>query len=322
MNHHELSLEEVARVANGLGAESIRNLSSLLPAVDAKYGERSLGQVEAFLNMIKPTDLDRLLTGEASIKIEEVIRKFFDKNGRMIPMAGMKSAVCDPNKDFHLIQPQMVEEVDFANRILRLHGTLGIDTDISGEQMFYATKTLLDTLRVDPRTTNLLNAVYLPVIIPKTEIGDIGTLIEQWLVGVDKSHKKTFGERAFNNYLKGALTKAVSIVSESRHDRLIEQMKQGPIIGLYFPNPLQGFSVDADREQMATLPEEFILSGLDAIIGMIMYPDVLARDWKTPGIDLAAFFFRSADGSLCFRASGGNLGDARGRCSGGLFFSR
>jgi len=330
MNHHELSLEDVARVASGLGVDSIKNLCGLLPVANAKYGGRTMGQIEAFLNMIKPADLDRLLVGEASIKIEEVIRKLVDKNGRMIPMADMKSAVCDPNRDFRLIQPRMVEEVDFANRILRLHGILEIDTGITGEQMLYAVRDLLTILKAVPRTANLLNATYLPIVIPKTEVGDIGTLIEQWIEGVGRSYKKSFGERIFSNYLKGSLEKAVSIVPESRHDRLVERMRREPIIGLYFPNPLQGFSVDADREQMTNLPEEFTLSGLDAIVGMIMYPDVLARNWNTPGIDLAAFSFRSAGLSLCFEAYGGRLG-ALGRgslgfadvvYSGGLFFFR
>ena len=54
-------------------------------------------------------------------------------------------------------------------------------------------------------------------------------------------------------------------------------MNHASTVGIYFPNPLQGFSVDAGWEQMATLPEGFILSGIDIIIAMIMYPDILTQ---------------------------------------------
>jgi hypothetical protein len=105
-------------------------------------------------------------------------------------------------------------------------------------------------------------------------------------------------------------------------------MKQGPVKGIHFPNPLQGFSIKASREQMLTLPKGFILSGLDTAIAMIMYPDVLARGYLTPGLDLAALSWQSADYSLFFRAdvsrldfdNSDGLAVDYGNYSGGLLF--
>ena len=130
-----------------------------------------------------------------------------------------------------------------------------------------------------------------------------------------------------NNYRKGDLGGKVSVVDGSRHDQLISRMKEGLVIGLHFPNPLQGFSINASREQMSTLPEGFILSGMDTPIAMVMYPDILARDWDTPGLNLA-LQWQSAGYSLYFWACGGSLGFGRtaglagasGSYSGGLLF--
>lgn len=145
----------------------------------------------------------------------------------------------------------------------------------------------------------------------------------------------------FPNHYQGQLVGKVRIVAESRHDQLITKMKQGPVIGIHFPNSLQGFSVHADREQMSTLPpvrrspkgeggEGFILSGMDTPIAMVMYPDILAQVCDAPSLDLSAFSWQSPDRSLRFETTGsrldfrsdGSLDGAYDDCSGGLLFLR
>ncbi|MBD3282389.1 MAG: hypothetical protein GF387_02155 [Candidatus Portnoybacteria bacterium] len=67
---------------------------------------------------------------------------------------------------------------------------------------------------------------------------------------------------------------------------------------------------------------------MDTLIAMAMYPDILARDWNTPGLDMAALQWRSADCSLLFKARGDKLGfvstdflaRALDSSSGGLLF--
>jgi hypothetical protein len=61
---------------------------------------------------------------------------------------------------------------------------------------------------------------------------------------------------------------------------------------------------------------------------MIMYPDILARDYNTPGMDLSALQWQSAGYSLSFVSYGdrlsfglyGDLSNALDDYSGGLFF--
>ena len=252
----------------------------------------------------------------------------FDKHGRRIP-EGLQTDVCDANRKFRLEQPKLKAEVDYANRITRLYGCLSMDTSITAEQFKTETERLLAMIRDNPQIVNIVNGVCLPVILPQLTIDDLGIALEQYLEAVDKSYAKTFSDRKFYNYRKGTLVNEVSIVDKSRHNQLIERMKQGPVIGIHFPNPLQGFSINADREQISTLPEGFILSGMDIPIAMAIYPDILARDYNTPGLDMAALSWQSVGDSLGFKAFGGRLGFAGtvyladacgGTCSGGLLF--
>lgn len=150
------------------------------------------------------------------------------------------------------------------------------------------------------------------------------------LLAVNHSYKQEFPDRKFNNLRQGTLAGQVNMVDVSRHKQLIERAKKKPVVGLYFPNPLQGFSVDASREQMNDLPEGFYLSGLDTVIAMIMYPDILARDVKIPGLYLTALQYKSPEYYLYFKANDDKLSFgatdylsvAGGSYSGGLSFLR
>jgi len=295
--------------------------------VTCKYADWTRGQVEALINIIGEDNARGLLTGDISAKFEEVIRKLIDRHGRRIP-EGLQANVCDANRSFRLDQPVLESDVHYANRITQLHGCLSVDTGVTAKQFKAETERLLVLIRDNFQIANITNGVWLPVILPKLTTDDLGTALEQYLKGVGNSYAKTFSDRKFYNYRKGILAGKVNIVDGSRHGQLIAKMKQGSVMGIHFPNPLQGFCINASREQMLTLPEGFILSGLDTPIAMMMYPDILARDWNTPGLDMAALSWQSADYSLYFRARGGGLGfghtdglaRAYGNYSGGLLF--
>lgn len=295
-----------------------------------KNGNVTLEQVEADINKLGGQEIwNAWPRGEKTVTVEDAIRLFFDKHGRRIP-EGLQTNVCDANKNFRLDQPMLDEEIDFANRILRLHECLYIDTDVTAEQLKAETERLLALIRDNSQIANIANSdgVCLPVVLPQLVTDDLGNELQLYLTGVGRSYAKTFGDRKLDNHLTDNLTNKVMIAPGSRHDQLINRIKGGPIIGLHFPQSLQGFSINASREQMSTLPEGFILSGMDTPIAMVMYPDVLARDFITPGQDVAALQWQSAGCSLYFKAgdgglafgSAGKLSFALEEYSGGLLF--
>ncbi|MAG12746.1 hypothetical protein CL630_02965 [bacterium] len=267
------------------------------------------------------------LQGEFEVALKRVVNILFDKHGRRIPK-GLSANVCDANREFYLRQPDLLTETHYVNRMMRLRDMLGVNMNISAEEFKNETEHLLRLLRGDVLTANLTNGVYLPVVLPKLQHNDLGVELERCLAAVGKSYVGMFPEREFRNRREGALDGAVSIVPGSRHKQLIKRMKKGPVIGLYFPSSLQGFSVDAAREQIASLPKGFILSGLDIVIAMIMYPDVLVHDWGVRGFDLVALSWQSAEYSFFFAVGNDlpyfdntyNCVDAYRGDSGGLLF--
>ena len=295
--------------------------------VTSRYADWTRGQVEALINIISEDNAKGLLAGDISAKFEKVVKKLFDKHGRRIP-EGLSARVCDADRDFRLNQPELEQDFDYASRIMRLHGCLGVDTGIIAEQFKQETERLLALIRDNSHIANIASGIWLPVVLPQLTTDDLGTTLEQYLEGVGKSYAKTFSDRKFYNHRKGVLAGEVSFVDGSRHEQLIVKMKQGPVMGIHFPNPLQGFSINASREQMSTLPEGFILSGMDTPVAMEMYPDILVCNWSTPSLDLAALSWRSAGYSLGFGADdaglvfggAGDLAYADDCYSGGLLF--
>lgn len=224
----------------------------------------------------------------------------FDNRGRRIPR-NLQSAVCDSNTNFYLLQP----EIDYTDRLGRFKEYCQ-NADISSDEFQEKIEQIYEYVGQDERILNLKNAVCLPIILSKQDIADYGQILEKLLESVGRAYENQFPNRKFYNHRKGTLKNQVSIVHDS-HNRLVERMKQEQVVAIYFPNPLQGFSVNAQREQMKELPENILLAGgFDTATAMIMYPDILAC-WKAPGLDLAALSWGFPACALSFRADDDKL---------------
>ena len=270
-------------------------------------------------------NLDAVLRGEKKMAFEDVIRKLIDKNGRCIPKE-LTGNVCDPNKNFKLVQPK----IDYAERINSLTSLYAEMMQlISTEEFAKRSEELFEQLRNDSLLLNLLNGVWLPICLPKLEVTDYGKSLEEiFLVVAEKSYRQQFPNRSFNNYRKGELTGKVGIIEGSGHEKLLAKMAEGPVVGILF-FPTQGFSINAGRQQMAVLPESLLLSGaIDIMTAVAMYPDVLGKNYNTPGYLCAANSWQSAEYSLYAKANDGyfnfnctdNLADANDSYSSGLLF--
>ncbi len=272
--------------------------------------------------------------GDRKIVLETVIRKLFDKTGRGIPQEGMSGKVVNEDKTFGLQQPP----ADYVKRLLRLQEFFPLGTRfVTAEEFTTRSEAIIAKLGADDLMRSILKRAHLPIALPHLpglEKQDYGkTLEEVFLFAVKGSYEQYFANSeepekscTFNNNNNaGELESKVTVVDGSRHDQLIAAMGSGPVVALYFPNPLQGFSITAAREFIALLSPEFLLTGgLDIATAMTAYPDVLARDFQTPGLDMAALQWRSPGYSLVFKARagslvfGGRVLVAHGDCSAGL----
>lgn len=331
MEHHKFTVSEIATLIDALSPQGAQAVIDSKEAVEVKFGNRSLGWYEALLNKLGEENAQALLECEKSITWHDVVRTLVDKNGCVIPSRVLKNSYCNPNPDFYRRQP----EINYFERLARQKEFFPEGAGfLSAEEFEEQSRLLLDQISKDKLIKNLLKGVFLPVCFPHLKItkrnyGQISD--EVFLIAAGHSYESQFSDRGwkFYNHRKGTLKGEVEIVEGSRHDQLIKKMAQGPVPGIYFPNPMQGFSVLASREQLNFLPETLLLSGvIDAATAMVAYPDVLARDYKTPGLDLAAVSWRSAGHSLCFKAhvdsldfpGCGPLGHARDYYSGALLF--
>lgn len=289
----------------------------------------SVGELNALIkNLGGEENARKILTNDFTVEIKEAVKKLFDKNGRLIPPVGLQSKVYDPDKNFYLDQPEMKTASDFQKRLNILYESLGVKKESETKWFMDETEILLKRIRANSQIANILNSVWLPIILPKFQYDDLGEELERLLTAVEKSYKKAFSDRIFKNHLKNNLKNKVRAVCG--HENLVEELKIDFVYGIYFPNLMQGYSIKASREISSTISKDFFLSGIDAIIGMIMYPDVLARDYNTPGLDLSGLEWQSAAGySLYFEADDddltfgdtGGLSDVNVSFSSGLFFS-
>lgn len=227
-------------------------------------------------------------------------KMFFDQYGRRVPPTGMQSSIVTADPSHHFDQP---EKIDFTERLSRLQTMLRLKKPIMSAAQFEDQAALLkEYIQTLPGCANIFNGIHLPITAHRLRIEDIGQTLERSLLpAVKRSYISQFPNRWFKNHRQGEIKGKIKVVDESRYDIFLSKLKTSPLIWWYFPSALQGFGIEADREQMRTLPSDFILTGpVSMSFAFIMYPDVLARDNMVPLSDCAAVQWLSPEYSLYF----------------------
>ena len=311
------------------GKACIQALMAIKGHEQVKYGDDDIGRYEALRNRLGDPLTEKLLADQVRIVladeqtavVEKRILSVFDRISRRIwtPPSESQITVAEANRSFYL-EPPTILYAECHNRLAEFFpkGAKFASVSEFGEKI----EALGAQIRGDELVRNILNGPYFPICLPQIEAGDVGEILEGFVEAAGRSYEHHLG-RKFTNHRKGTLAGQVTIMHDS-HKRVVEKMIKGPLVGL-LTVPLQGFSIPAQREQMAGLPEFMSLAGLEFAVAMIAYPETLARDWHTPGLDLSAYQWQSAGCSLSFEADGVRLGfddrylDAGGYYSGGLF---
>ncbi len=176
-------------------------------------------------------------------------------------------------------------KINYAKRIARLQECLGIDTGITAQQFKLEAEHLWDVMiQRDPKIVSEFNIV-LPVVLPKLVTGDLGIELQLYLEGVGKSYAK-ITDREFHNYYENELDGKVKIVPGSHHNQLIKRMKQGSLVGIHLSGLLRG-----EFEPR----EQYLLSGMDIPIVVLMFPDLFGCDHNQI-LDMTALSWRNGRG--------------------------
>ena len=335
---NSLTRDEIKRVVQLLGGEdALRAMIAQMRLPDgwvgAKHGDLTQGQIEALLNMMAE-HAPALLSGEETMRFVKAVIAAFDRNGRRVPPRGLKSAVCDPDCNYFLVNPI---QINYAERLARamkhFAQVFGHDAEFctADEYRIGSEATLLE-VQNNTDVSNLANGPAFPIVLPRisNELArkqNLGQLVEMLVAVAKLAYEEKFSGRIFTNYRAGDLAGKVEVYPGSRQDDLMVMVAKAPVVGQQF-FPFQGFSINADREQVTTMPnDKVVLSGIEIIIAWAFWPDVLLKNNTTIGYHLAGLLWKSSGYSLYGYAGDGsayfarydNLGYVDDGCSAGLF---
>ncbi|MEK7065012.1 MAG: hypothetical protein AAB963_01065 [Patescibacteria group bacterium] len=327
MRHSKVTLRLVVSLLDRFGTvEDLEKFLSMwsLPEKleDPKYADETLGRCEALLNLVHalgPDVLRRWFAGELKMSFVEVVKMFFNQHG-FLDTRDITASHTDPNRDLKLtaLEGGWAEyNMALSNLVVRnerlcqfVPSDSGLILPTADEVRGFLAR--CDGIRArvkdDKLVANVLNGPNLPTFLPKFKVQDLGTFVEVLVTIAKRSYEAEFSGRTFYNHQSGNLAGKVSVVEASRFQQVIAKMAESHVPGLEFFTPFQGFSIPADYEAIALLPQEFILSALDTLMSWALYPDILLNSWSTPGYDLAGLVWGPGPRSLCGKANDGSAG--------------
>ncbi|MEK7496662.1 MAG: hypothetical protein AAB657_02025 [Patescibacteria group bacterium] len=249
----------------------------------------------------------KLIRGQLFVELKEVFIRF-DKHGRLVPPLGLESKQCDPDWAFHVKQPI----INWAERLDRLKKYLNgkLPVNIFTDEYEDRGSKILERIKKDEYLSKMLNGPYVIGVIPqlsKQVVDNYGEVLEDiFLPAVQKAHDDIFApKRAFKNYRAGELSNQVTVAENTRHDLLLQKAVEGNVVFVQCIQPLQGYSIRAQREVISLFPDWIALGGaIDMSCSLIQFIFELARDTKTPMYDCSALQWQSSDYSLYWNVNG------------------
>jgi hypothetical protein len=281
----------------------------------------ALGKIIGGLEIVK-----QLLWGDVVVGIEKALKPLFDKNGRRIPPRGLQGKICDPEGYNFMEKLQFTKEVlaralSMFKEAFRQEPTLDLFKKKTTE--------LLDEIKSSKELENLLGGFYFPIILPKINSKDFdyGTVLREIFFRELESISNKYAPiwNQFHSPHKSFLDGPINLVLGSRHETIVEKMKQGIVYAIYFPYSLRGFSVVAARKQMASLPESLSLAGgFDTAAALIMYPRILTNSFggrSDRNTHLLSALSDRSSGEPFYMSISANINMSREVDPGGIYFS-
>lgn len=228
----------------------------------------------------------------------------FDEHGRCIPKD--ESGVHQLSREYFKLQQPAIDYPAIHERISTLFGNEGLPDKVEFTRRI---ANIRERLHNAPETSNLLQGICIPILLPRARRDDIGiALDERYLPAVESAFKSSFPEYSFTNHHKTGLGGKLRSAPGSRHEVLLERMRDEAIVGCYFPC-LTEYAPSAALAQMAALPEQFLLAGgIDTCAALISAPGLLLNhNAYPPLLWLSGLEAEKADANYHFEAYGYNL---------------
>ena len=198
----------------------------------------------------------------------------FDESGRCLPKGLNAPAHARSRRYFRLQPPRL----DMPNLHARLRQHLGAGQGISTQDFCTRVDALRANLQADPHLAAITRGIGIPFILPRLEHPDVGTVLDKrYLPAIASAFGQRFPDYRFTSHHTRPLAGLLGVLEGSRHERLIEASQEREVVGLYFPC-LSEYSVPAALEQVARLPDNFVLAGgYDTSAALVACPELLLR---------------------------------------------
>ncbi len=260
-----------------------------------------------------------IIHGRLTVEVVSKQPLLFDRHGRRIPPLDVGDNICDPERSYKVNQP----DINYGDRLARFNALFGCTT-LRSDTFRIRAEQLMAQIEGNLDLVNLMWGPCLPIVLPQESrtAFDYGTVLERrFLSAVKEAYQNAFPDQEFRHFKEGKIENRVRVVGQTRHHILIEKMNRGPVVALFFPTALQGYSIHAAREQMNSLPSELLLAGgFDVATAIALYPDVLAGS-NAPGLQMSAVCWNGRSTSFCFRGEGALCFDTTGSIPAGADYS-
>lgn len=239
--------------------------------------------------------------------------QFFDDNGRRVPGKDARVFGSTPSFYYQLNQPA----IDYELLLARSKQFNFVPEDVTSSDFQSKAETLLEKIKANAAYANLLHGVKVPFITRRKVAGaDLGEELESSLLpSLKASFNARFPEAHFKAVLQSnsELPGNLSLDTASRYQGLISAVEAGAVVGWYFPQALQEFDTQSQRNQMSSLPElagaKVCLSGgIDICAAVAGVPDLLISDeFYSPILCMSAYVHRDPRLVLLLKAYGPHM---------------
>lgn len=218
---------------------------------------------------------------------------YFNEDGRRVASEGLRVFGEIPQTYYQIKQP----EIDYTKILKNAVEFGGLESPVSNSNFEASCAKLKQQIDNNPSYANLFKGVHIPFICKKNaSTDDLGGDLENIEL---PNYQKAFNAQFPDNHFKAVLQSDsklphnIHLDPRSRYQGFLQKNKENILIGWYFPQALQEFDVESQRQQMLALPDVgnvCLSGGVDVLSALIGFPELLiSQDYYAPILCLSAY---------------------------------
>lgn len=236
---------------------------------------------------------------------------FFSEIGRRIPSKNLRVFGETP-QTYYKLDATINSYSDILSNSIQFGG---VDASIDVKSFQSACLKLRKKFEANPEYRNLFNGVAIPFICKSNKsLDDLGKdLQDVELPNFQRAFNAKFPDHHFKAILQSdsQLASNINLDPRSRYQSFADACKASTVIGWYFPQALQEFDVESQRQQMADLPDignVCLSGGIDIMAALIGNPQLLISEENyAPILCLSAYVHKDPRLVLLLKSYGPHM---------------